>query len=346
MLLKRPLEHWKYMGMRPDRVLWTFPLMCNLKCNHCEIGKLTAMGKGGKKEDGLTLEQNKIIVKKIRNWLKKPYSLSFLAGEPLMHSEILELINYAQKNLAITSLTSNGTLIQTSETAEKIVNSGLEFLALSLDALSAEIQDTSRGVKGVKDKVFKAVKLLQMAKLKLKSNNPKIYINAILMNDNLNEIVPLIELSKKLNVNGITFQPIASSEYFSSTDERGEKWYQKNKNWPETKKINNLIDQLILMKKNGYPIQNSDTDFANFKEYFLNPINFGNNNVCTGSLKTMVITPKGKMRVCMSEDLGDVLTADLNKTWFSSEAREAKGKISCCKSQCKILACNKDDFYF
>ncbi len=91
------------------------------------------------------------------------------------------------------------------------------------------------------------------------------------------------------------------------------------------------------MKKKGYPIQNSDNDFVRFKEYFSNPINFGNNNVCTGSLKTMVITPKGKMRVCMSEDLGDILIMDLNKTWFSPKAKEARGKISCCGSQCKIL---------
>ena len=346
MFFERLSSFVKYFDKKPDRVLWIFPLICNLRCNHCDIGKLTLAGKGGKKSDGLTLEENKAIVKKMGEWIGQPYSLSFISGEPLMHADMLEIIAYATKHKAICSLTSNGTLIQTKEVAEKIVNSGLQYIALSLDGLEAKTHDTSRGVVGVRDKVFRAVNLLTEAKAKLKQNNPKIYINAIIMNDNLNELRPMIKWAKSVGVEGITFQPLASTEYFSGKSINGGKWYESNPQWPDKKKVMKLIDDMEKMKAQGYPLQNSEADFKRFREYFDDPIKFGDNNVCTGSLKALVITPKGHVKVCMSGSLGNILTDDLDKIWHSVKTIKAKRVISSCKAQCKILACNKDDFYF
>lgn len=346
MFIKRLQAHWKYKGEKPDRVLWIFPLICNLRCTHCDIGKLTLAGKGGKKSDGLTLDENKLVAKRVGEWLGKPYSLSFIAGEPLMHADMLEIISYATKHNAVCSLTSNGTLIQTKEVAEKIVKSNLEYIALSLDGVEAKTHDTSRGVEGVRDKVFRAVTLLQEAKKKLNTNNPKIYVNAIIMNDNLDELRPMIRWAKGVGVEGITFQPLASTEYFSGKSKNGGKWYIDNPNWPDKEKVMELIDDMEKMKVGGYPLQNSAADFARFRQYFKDPIKFGDNNVCTGSLKAMVINPKGQAKVCMSTGLGNLLTDNLDDIWFSTQSEKAKRKISKCQAQCKILACNKDDFYF
>lgn len=346
MFAKRLGSFAKYAITKPDRVMWIFPLICNLRCNHCDIGKLTLEGKGGKRSDGLTLEENKLIVKKVGEWIGKPYSLSFISGEPLMHSDMLEIISFASKNKAICSLTSNGTLIQTKEVAENIVKSNLEYIALSLDGLKAKTHDTSRGVKGVRDKVFRAVELLQEAKVKLNKNNPKIYINAIIMNSNLDELIPMIKWAKKVGVEGITFQPLASTEYFSGVSKNGGEWYLNNPEWPDKVKALQLVEEMQQMKRKGYPLQNSAEDFSRFSQYFENPIKFGEDNICTGSLKAMVISPKGQAKVCMSHSLGNILTDDLNKIWYSVKTIKAKRVISTCKAQCKILACNKDDFYF
>jgi MoaA/NifB/PqqE/SkfB family radical SAM enzyme len=346
MSFKRVGSFVRLLSKKPDRVLWIFPLICNLRCNHCDIGKLTLAGKGGKRSDGLTIEENKLVAKRVGEWIGQPYSLSFIAGEPLMHADMLEIIKYASKYNAVCSLTSNGTLIQTKEVAENIVKSDLAYLALSLDGVKAKTHDTSRGVVGVRDKVYKAVELLIEAKRKLKKNNPKIYINAIIMKDNLDELREMIKWAKKMGVEGITFQPLASMEYFSGKSKNGGKWYLDNPQWPETAEVLKLVDDMEKMKADGYPLQNSEADFARFRQYFKDPVKFGTNNVCIGSLKTLVITPKGQAKVCMSKTLGDLLSGDIEKIWNSWQSQMARWKISQCEAQCKILACNKDDFYF
>jgi len=346
MFIKRYQEHKRYLSKKPEKILWIFPLICNLRCNHCDIGKLMMVGKGGKPSDGLILKENKKIIDRLSKWIGKPYSLSFIAGEPLMHEDMLETVKYATERGAVTSLTSNGTLIQNLNIAEKIVKSKLEYMALSLDSMNAKIHDQSRGVLGTHQKVMKAVELLQEAKSKLKSKTPKIYINAIIMKENLDEIRNMIKWSKKAKVDGITFQPIASKEFFSSKSEYGGRWYVNNPVWPAYKDVINLIDYMEEMKQNGYPLQNSEGDFIRFRQYFKNPETFGKMNVCVGSLGTLVISPKGKASVCMSEALGDILTDDLDQIWFSQQSEKAKRRVSKCEAQCKILACNKDDFYF
>jgi len=320
--------------------------MCNLRCSHCDIGKLMPSGKGGKSGDGLSLVENKKIIDRLSRWMARPYSLSFIAGEPLMHIDMLETVRYATEKKAITSLTSNGTLINGLKIAEKIVKSKLKYMALSLDSLSPGIHDQSRGVLGTHKKVMKAVELLREAKKKLKSQTPKIYVNAIIMSENLDEIRELIKWSKEAGVDGITFQPIASKEFFSSKTESGAKWYVNNPVWPAYKDVEALIDYMEEMKGRGYPLRNTPGDFARFRQYFKNPVSFGKMNVCVGSLGTLVISPKGKASVCMSAALGDILVDDLDKIWFSGQSEKAKRRISKCEAQCKILACNKDEFYF
>ena len=346
MFIKHYQTHKRYLNKKPKKILWIFPLMCNLQCNHCDIGKLMMSGKGGKPSDGLGLKENQKIIDRLSQWVDKPYSLSFIAGEPLMHMDMLETVKYATEKGAITSLTSNGTLIQSEEMAEKIVKSKLEYIALSLDSLDAKIHDQSRGVLGTHQKVMKAVKLLQEAKSKLKSQTPKIYINAIIMKGNLGEIRGMIKWSKKIKIDGITFQPIASKEFFSSKSEHGGRWYINSPMWPAYKDVISLIDYMEEMKKEGYPLQNSKGDFIRFRQYFKDPTKFGKMNICVGSLETLVISPKGLASVCMSEPLGNILTDDLNQIWFSQQSEKAKRRISKCGAQCKILACNKDDFYF
>ena len=166
------------------------------------------------------------------------------------------------------------------------------------------------------------------------------------MKGNLEELRPMIHWAKKVGVDGITFQPLASTEYFSGKSKSGANWYIDNPQWPDKIKVQKLVDDMEMMKAQGYPLQNSVGDFARFRQYFDDPVKFGDNNVCTGSLKAMVISPKGQVKVCMSGSLGNILTDDLDKIWYSVKTIKAKRVISSCTAQCKILACNKDDFYF
>lgn len=330
---------------KPNRVFWWLKPICNLNCNHCNIGRNTDLHNF---QPTLNLEEKKEVINRISKWIKKPYSLSFVAGEPLLHKDILPLLKHAKTKNAITSIVSNATLINTENMAEKIVDSNLDYLSLSLDSLSAEIHDQTRGQKGVRDRVFKAIELVKAARKKLKKNNPQIYINSIIMSNNLEELIKLIKLSKTNKIDGITFQPIANPDMFGVGKKMGERWFEKSKLWPNKAEVLAFIDKLISMQKKGYPIKNSSNDLEKFKRYFNDPISFGIQEDNSGEYTSMTVIDDGHVKMCPSEikTLGNILHEDLEKIWNSKKADQAKEHIKNCKSQCKILANNKEDFYF
>jgi len=347
MPISRLKQYLNLNPSKPERVFWWFSLICNLKCNHCGIGKKTS-GCGIRQFKEMSLGERKKILDKLSKWLGRGYSLSFIAGEPLLHKDMLEVLSYASKSGAVTSITSNGTLIYDKEKAEKIVRSGLSYIALSLDGWNSGIHDKSRGVRGVKKRLIKAVALLREAKENLSLNNPKIYINSIIMKDNLNDLLEIVEWVKKERIDGITFQPIAANEFFGGNKDYEKRWYESSELWPDKKKVMKFLDKLEELRKNGYRIMNSNNDFRRFRLYFKDPEEFASTETCESELKSMVITEEGRVKICpgLKEDFGSVINGNLGKMWKSWVAWKARQHVYTCKSQCKILANNKEDFYF
>ena len=336
----------KFNAKKPERIFWWLPLICNLNCNHCSIGKKTKIH--GNKTEKLSLSDKKKIIDNLSQWIGKEYSLSFIAGEPLLHSDMIDILTYAKSKFAITSITSNGTLILNEKKAEEIVKSGLNYIALSMDGWKSGIHDASRGADGVLNKVIKAVKYLKLAKQKLNSETPNIFINSIIMKENLDDLIKIIDWVNDEKLDGITFQPIAANEFFGGDKAYVDNWFKSSNLWPNFDEVLSFIDYLENKKRLGYPIINSENDFRRFKKYFKDPINFASTETCESELKSMVITENGDVKICpgLNENFGNILTDDLDKMWHSLVAWKARIHVYSCKSQCKILANTKEDFYF
>lgn len=76
-----------------------------------------------------------------------------------------------------------------------IVN--LDSISISLDGGKASTHDYLRDTPGTYKRVIKAIKLLK--------NGPNIYLNTVIMKQNISELTDLISFSQK-NTNGINFQ--------------------------------------------------------------------------------------------------------------------------------------------
>lgn len=312
--------------------------ICNLNCNHCNIGKYTDLNKNKKK----SLNKEKKAIRKISKWLKKEFKLDFILGEPLLHKNLLKLIKYAKSKDALVSITTNGTLI-TKEKAKEIIESGLDSIYISLDSYNTKIHDSSRGVVGTRNKVFDGIKSLKEIKKEYKSKTPKVYINSIIMGDNLDELVKLVYWVKKNKLNGITFQPIANPQFFGQSNKGyNEKWFKKSKLWPSDIKINMFLKKIIKLKKEGYPIKNTLKDIERFKRYFKDPIKYGINEDNSQEYKSLILMENGSLKLCPADRiiLGNVYKDRLDKIWKSEKIQEARIHIKNCKSQCKILANN------
>jgi radical SAM protein with 4Fe4S-binding SPASM domain len=132
----------------------------------------------------------------------------FTGGQPFIRPDILDILDYTDKNGFAIYISTNGTLID-SETINRLKKlKHLRTFQISLDGLK-KTHDAIRGVKGTFDK---AVNTIELARRKLK--NTKITIISTLMKENAAEMDKLLKLAIKLKVDNfgiVTLYPIKRS---------------------------------------------------------------------------------------------------------------------------------------
>lgn len=330
---------------KPERVFWWWEQICNLSCNHCDIGKRT---ESYRLSPALDLEKKKQVVDKLSAWLGSGYSLSLIAGEPFLHRDVFDVLSHASARGAVTSLTTNATLIATKNRARQVVESGLGFMAVSIDSLDPAFHDQTRGKPGTWAQAMKAIEYVREAREAAGRKNPVVYVNSIVMRGNHQELLRLSDWCKEHGIEGHTFQPIATTDFFQGREHQGDHWFQKSELWPDPKQTLELVDELERRRAAGWPIKNSESDFAAWRTYFRDPTELARTQSCEGELKTLLVTETGHVKMCPNtpEDFGSILRDDLDRMWSSPAASRARAHVYECDSQCKILANNKEDFYF
>ena len=102
----------KKASERRPIVVWNITRACNLKCVHCynDSG-------AGKSFNDITTEKAKAVLDDLAGFGVP--SVLFSGGEPLMRSDLFDLIQYAGQLGLCTVISTNGTLI-TADAAKKI----------------------------------------------------------------------------------------------------------------------------------------------------------------------------------------------------------------------------------
>ena len=168
---------------------------CNLKCKHC---------RGSASKNNMTdMPLEKII--EIVNFAKDNSDNGFVevvlsGGEPLLHSDITQIIAYCLKENVYTEITTNGLLIN-SEFTNAIKNNKLVTISVSIDSCNSALHDSFRGMNGAYDKAINGIKMLV-------ENGVRTRIRSTVSKNNLDEMERLILLAEALNVDSIAFGPI------------------------------------------------------------------------------------------------------------------------------------------
>lgn len=130
-------------------VVWNVGQRCNLRCVHCYSQSRNIDYTGElSHEEGLRLIDD-------LSGFGAPVML-FSGGEPLMRSDIFELIEHAAARNMRAVVSTNGTLI-TPEVASKLKDAGLSYVGISLDGLQ-ETNDLFRGMKGAFEQALAGVR--------------------------------------------------------------------------------------------------------------------------------------------------------------------------------------------
>ncbi len=139
----------------PTLVSFAVTRECNLKCKHCYSQSI---------DSPHPREFNTAEAKRLISQIAEAgaHLIILDGGEPLMRSDIFELVRHA-RSVGLTSVMgSNGTLI-TPEVAVKLADAGLEGIAISLDGADAETHDAFRGLQGAWEQTLRGIENIRQA---------------------------------------------------------------------------------------------------------------------------------------------------------------------------------------
>lgn len=159
---------------------------CNLNCLFCPLEKVD-------REDRLTKEQYLSLIDFLSNWEVK--QITFSGGEPLAYKNFFLLLKYANEKEITTGFSTNGTLM-TGKNLQRIHESGVERVTVSIDG-NEEAHNIIRG-EGVYKKASRALE--ELAELQKEYGKPRIRINTVIVDQNIEDLVDLFFLAKEYEV--------------------------------------------------------------------------------------------------------------------------------------------------
>ena len=135
---------------------------CNLKCMHCR-----ASATRERDPNELSTQEIKDIIDDIASFSRP--TLILTGGEPLIRKDIYEIARHATKKGLKVVVGTNGTLI-TRGVAQKLIESGVRRVSISIDCAYAEEHDEFRGVEGAYGRALEGIEACKEAGLEFQIN--------------------------------------------------------------------------------------------------------------------------------------------------------------------------------
>jgi len=128
--------------------------------------------------------------------------LSFCSGEPLLSNDLEVLIKNAKKEGMLVNISTNGSLLE--QKAEMLVNSGVDFIIVSVDSYNHKLHDEIRGFKGLFESINKGIEKIKHLR---KNKRPYIEIRCLVNKINAFQLNEFVDYWKG-RVDNIMFKPI------------------------------------------------------------------------------------------------------------------------------------------
>ncbi len=152
--------------------------VCNSACIYCPHERYKEQWL----ERSLSMEAFRAVLPAMRH-----AGLVFLQGwgEPLTHPRLLEMVRMVKAEGCAAGTTTNGTLL-TRETAEALVDAGLDVLGFSLAGLGETNDAVRRGTKFTR--VLKALETVRAERERRGVDRPRVHVAHMLLRDGLEDL--------------------------------------------------------------------------------------------------------------------------------------------------------------
>jgi len=256
---------------------------CNLRCPECPSGLRSFTRPTGMLKTPLFQSAIDQLAPTLA------YLIFYFQGEPYLHPQLLDMVNYASSKNIYTATSTNAHFL-TEETARKTVASGLDRLIISIDGSTQDVYESYR-IGGVLDKVIEGTKNIIEAKRELKSKTPHIIFQFLVVKPNEHQIDEVKKLGYSLGVDEVAFKTAQIYDFKNGSE------------------FIPSLDKYSRYKKSGdgsYSIKNELSSH------------------CWKMWNSCVITWDGKVVPCCFDKDAHFVLGDLNKNSFKEIWRSEK----------------------
>ncbi len=251
---------------------------CNLSCPLCPTGQK----RGARKQVTLSMGKFKKVIDCLGPYLIHMDLCNW--GEPLLNKKVVDMIKYAKKFFINVKLDTNINILNESS-AQRLIESGLDKIILSIDGASQESYLKYRRGGDFK-KAINNLQLLVNKKMELSSITPFIEWQFLVFRHNEHEISIAKKMAEDLGVDEINFTPpyAGSLKWLATIEPFRSKFYEVKgekvsfKSCPRQEICNWLWDSVVVNSNGSVSpccsVENSSDDF--FEEF--NPLSFNFNH--------------------------------------------------------------------
>lgn len=321
----------------PLNIVMDITYRCNLKCPMCFL-----------KDEVLNRGYSELSSKEIKSFVSsvRKFNPSFYitGGEPLVRKDIFDILGYIKSKRLRCGLNTNGILLDEKRINE-LIDSKVDYVIFSIDG-PREIHDKIRG-KGAFEKTASNIRMLQNLK---KSKKPRVMINCVISESNVNKLEDVLFLAKDLKVDALLYNHIS---YLTEDDIKRNKAVMKscfneelssciNRSSPKgiadevKKKV--VILKKLAKKNKVRMIFKPDLSESQIEKWYSNKFCFVGR--CMQLWNIARITPSGDMYPCAPffMKLGNVKNSDFNSLWNSRKFVEFRKAL---KKHKVFPACNR-----
>ncbi len=319
--------HKEKKGSDLRLVAWETTRNCNLNCVHCRAaatrgpysGELDTSSAFGLL-DQIAEVGNPIII--------------LTGGEPLLRPDIFDIASYGSELGLRMVMAPNGTLI-TEVIANKMAESGIRRISVSLDGATREKHDRFRGVDGAFDGALKGIEMAKNAGIEFQ-------INTTITRVNLPDIPKIQELAVKLGAVAhhiFLLVPTGRGKYIVDQEITAEE-YENTLNWFYDQRDKTPLQLKATCAPHYYRIlrqrAKEDGKKVTFETHGLDAVTRG----CLGGIGFCFISHRGIVQPCgfLHVNCGDVTKTAFADIWNHSETFTAlrahhrlKGKCGACE---------------
>ena len=313
--LSKPLE----ISIMPNK-------RCNARCVMCNFWQ--------EHDDYLTSEEIISFISDLKTWIGNNFFVQLAGGEPLIYKGIFDIFKYCSDNRIICKISTNGYAL-TDNICDKIIESKLPYLSVSLDSHLREVHDRMRGVDGIFERAIHGIKYLA------EHSEMTLGVSIVLSSENVEHFQETIDYFLSLPIHRILIQPIG----VWTEDLPIESWHQYKYWINDMAMLDRTLNFLIEKRKKDNRLLNTEQDFLDWKTYFENPASTINKQLkkCSVGYDRLSIDYQGGITVgCgLYGNVGNIKQDSIRQQWYSPKAKKLRQRMLKCTYPCNYN-CFKD----